>query len=432
MVSYLQILIRGFAFFLCIESSTASADPWESCPLGEGPAVQVLSCYGAGSQPFPDCPTGTVVAHDDLALLVEAAYPNGQACEQSGYTIDSNAYTIDDASQFGYFKRCKNGAAVGAQPGILGAKVCSVGAVCPQQAGDRLTASAVLVVENPDDRYCLNHCEVAVRGLGLTFGPGAQEQEPLFYEVIATTCSVPGRAPPSPPAPEFCWEKNGQTLCLIGGVVGVMVNDAIIEPGPNGSLCSDHQCVDAPGTVVTAADDSQIATSDTPSPPAPDNGTPGHAAEPDLTINTTGTGGTSYSYWSPSTVGLSSTTPPDSGGSTGGNTCGSSSQPACKVELQGTFDAPSLDGDVPTFTEALQQFQTSVASSPVVAGLSTLGAAIPSGGTPPSGSVTLEALGNRTFTLEIPAPVLDAVNSVMPAIMLAVWALISIIVFLRA
>lgn len=429
--------LLSFLSAVLLSGAAQAADVWSACPAGQGAAARVLSCYGDGPSAFVGgCPTNEVIAADDLVRLVSDRYPEGSPCG-SGSTISGESST-DDPNAYGFYKTCRNaaGTAVG-NIGIYAAKVCTEDAACPYELGDQLAAAAFTNVTSGGDTFCALHCQVVIRNFGLILGPVEAEHKPVYYEVTNKICSVIATPPIEPvlAGARYCSTINGQEVCASSGpALIVKINDSRVEEGAGDAVCIDGNC-DAANAVATSDNGAQVAPAGTPSPPAPDSGTAGSAASPDL-ILTSDT--SSHSYWSAGTVSGSTTAPGGStGGSTGGDngtpgvTCGGPDQAACKVELTGSFAGPEREG-APTFTEAAQRFQSELESAPIITAVSNLAAAIPEGGTPPGGDVTLEALGGVTLTLAPPPEVIAEIAPALSNVMLLVWALVAILILLSA
>lgn len=204
-----------------------------------------------------------------------------------------------------------------------------------------------------------------------------------------------------------------------------------------GNSPSPGQCTfSSGGDGFCTVDPSSTAPYGSPSPPAPDNGTPGQTAPPDATFGGAGAGagggGTTVNAYGPGSTSGSSTGggpatgssvgsgpgAPASASSSGGLTCGTIDKP-CEIDW-GKFTAP--DAPAVASTVSVENSITSgLTGLDLYSKLQSL--AFPSGGAPPSAS--FQAFG-QTYTFEVPQPVLDSVVPVLQSVMLAVWALVAI------
>lgn len=443
----LPLLILFLA--ICAPSSHA-ASTWATCIGGEAPKVRnpqggpaALNSLMPAGDYWPGEMSQTIDAFDSGHTTTCIA-PNTWQPMTCSQNDSNNTYSCQ--------KICKRPVGTTAATAYAtGSQIC--GAYnCPYAIGSMYPGSASAL------NFCHDACEVEVRNYGITTtcwgddsGDGENaicEPSPSLYSVVVghncqlskyaristdneciTTgngyelCRTPGESH------QFCGTINGQPYCL----------PTIMSNPP----CSGGTCGTPENPVVTLPDGSQLAPTGTPTPPAPDNGTAGSPAPSDLTLQGTGSDGNpgSYDYWSPSTVAGSTGGNPGggdgdgdgdgTGGGTPGVTCGGPDQPNCKFELQGSFDGPEREG-VPTFTEAAQTFQSSLQDAPIIQAVSNLAGSIPEGGTPPSGQVTLDALGGVTLTLAPPPEVIAEIAPVLSIVMLLAWALIAIFIFMSA
>lgn len=421
MGKFLPILICVLA-----ASTVAYADNWSNCGVGTGPAVAVVGCYGAGAGSYPGtCPTGEWLAVDDLVAKVESDAPDGSSCY--GGTIQGPAPSVNTDNQYGYYKKCvgAGGEDHGAL-GILGGKTCSADAACGFQVGDQIAAGAFGFATRPTEAYCVQHCQTMLKNFGLTFGPIADAQPYVapYFEVSSLICTVttppPADLPPVQAGSRFCMNVSGQQVCASSeGALLMTVHDMRIETAPSGAVCGDGQCVESGEIVQTSH--GTLALTGTPAPPAP-------TATPNLQLSPLGASGPTYSYWAPAAAGGDD----DGEGGTPGSTCGGPDQQNCKVELAGDFTAPANDKTAPTFSEALNSFNTSIQSAPLLVAIGSVAGAIPTEGIPPGGDVTLEALGGVTLHMAPPQEVVDAIAPILGALSLCAWGLYAIFVILSS
>lgn len=432
-----------------------------NCPEGEGSSISVIQCYGAGSShnwPAGSCPTGQILPLPVAIALVNSTFPDGATCTQSGYTVSGPVQFNETATNWSAFKRCRNssGANGTASPAVLGTKQCSEGAACQYDPGTQLPANVLSGVDGTDFQatYCFRSCRVqpALSPLSISAAAASgQPYTPIYGLVLSGECEPENTFVVAPTQSNDCTEIAGQIVCTQPGQsMSATLNDLELDTTVDGTLCTPGGCLadqfnpssPAQSFYYDPPSRGAIATTDTPSPPAPDSGTEGQAAAPTLTISTTTAGGqpgNTYNYWSPAVISGSTTNPgggtgPGNGGDGTGQTCGGPGQPACKVELEGDFTAPSNpeEDGVPTFRESVSNFLERVQNSPIGSAAQNVAAHVPEGGQPPEITFSLSALGDREFTLRIPDPVRQQVETVLPLIMTAVWALIAIRLFLEA
>lgn len=112
--------------------------------------------------------------------------------------------------------------------------------------------------------------------------------------------------------------------------------------------------------------------------------------------------------------------------------CGGTDQPACKVTAvtcdgDCDFHAPDKDA-APAIGDSINTFYAAVKAAPLFAAADGIGSSISEGGTLPSAS--FQAFG-QTFTYAVPAAVVDAISSILSAVMYAVWSLIAVRLFFQ-
>jgi hypothetical protein len=441
----MRSFLRPVALLVILGPAVAHAT-W-SCPEGEGNAIVVQQCYSPTGVPDTSCQIGQTIAIDDAAAYVQGTWPAGTQC--SSGKVGSVGQLIDNGTQAGFQVACVDttGAATGTVAAIIGSKTCSAAAVCTVQVHEFFAlANWSVVSSGGGDTFCVNHCKTELRNFGLFVGPpGATGGGIPGFEVTGTVCELGTPAPPVAVTDHHCEAINGQTVCTSTGERQVAVNGDAVQAGAvysghtTACIVSSGECVaySAPEQIAQTSDGAQVASPATLSPPGPDNGTPGQAATPDLVLSIPGED-TSYAYWSPSTVASSSTYSgstgggDDNGGDDGTTNCGTSSKP-CKVTVTGDFAGPELDPGVPAIGDRLSTFYNEVSGAPIVAALSSIASAVPTGGTKPIAHFTLAPIsGDTVYTVELPDELLDSVRPVLVAVMRMGFALGAIFLFFKA
>lgn len=119
---------------------------------------------------------------------------------------------------------------------------------------------------------------------------------------------------PAVAAGESCKAVNGETVCTGGSTPKncVKINGELSCVSSAGDVCRNNECTSTGGT-VERQDGSAVARSTTPTPTAPNTGTPGQRATPSSQWSqssfnrpsTTPTGSGTYDHWNSATVGTS-------------------------------------------------------------------------------------------------------------------------------
>lgn len=161
------------------------------------------------------------------------------------------------------------------------------------------------------------------------------------------------------------------------------------------------------------SDSSRLCGPDAPTPPVPDNGTPGQPADPDDVIQSTDSNGneTTYNYYNNNTVGNSARPPgnsgdnpfdgeddgtgagtglngagnPTSGGNGGGGSGGDGmDDDGCTEEdgCSGTLPSIGEEGVCESFAACTSEFWSRVSAAPIVAAVANAGSSIPAGACP--------------------------------------------------
>ena len=198
-------------------------------------------------------------------------------------------------------------------------------------------------------------------------------------------------------------------------------------------------CTTSPGGNAYCTRDS---TSQPASPPAPDTGTPGQAATPDVSVSAGAGSSTTVDAYSPGVLLGSSNSQPATGtpapapsggttsGSTGGSACGTTANP-CHTQLDGSPTLPPLQG-APEFADSYAEFIDSISNAPLGQLALGLAGSVPEGGSPPAVTFNLASFNNAPVTLEAPPEVVEKVSTVFPTMARLSWILTAIFIFLAA
>lgn len=205
-----------------------------------------------------------------------------------------------------------------------------------------------------------------------------------------------------------CGTYNGDQVCV-----------ADIPPGTCVAYSSG-------GVACTTSSGSTSATS----PPSPDNGTAGVPATPsEIVSNPAGT----TNYYNSSTVAGSTkptgTTGTGPTGSTTGTGAGTSSGSGdCASTNSCTSGTVPTYPDVPTIESSTNAYLTALRSTPIVAALSGISAAIPAG-TCPAPTITLFG---HSFTLDAQCTLFDTLATALGAIFMVVYTIVGIKILMSA
>jgi hypothetical protein len=281
------------------------------------------------------------------------------------------------------------------------------------------------------DGYChaLSKCRMSVTSsLGLD---GA-----TLYTVKHTNQScVHGAQPPPPEGSltegESCATGSGAEFCLSNsGENCGYLNDSFV--------CLPQ--IEADGCDVFG-DGSRVCGPSAPTPPVPDNGTPGQPAIPDELVTVNNNSQTTiYNYFNSTTVSNSNRPPGNSGdnpydgrddGDGAGGVGEGEGDDSCPegATCDGTLPDGGEFGEVCTFGECAQAFYERVLDAPIVAAVSGAAQAFPSGSCP---TWTLEMFGEE-FSLSQPMCQLwDQIAPLLSGLFLVIWAWVATRIVLSA
>lgn len=285
------------------------------------------------------------------------------------------------------------------------------------------------------DGYChaVSRCRMSVT-------PSVSLGGATIYKVVHTDQACASGVTPPPDEDDL---NDGETCATSSGG-----NEFCLSPnGENcGYLNDSFVClgqVEDDGCDVFA-DGSRACGTDAPTPPVPDNGTPGQEAEPDEGIDVNEGGTTiAVNYYNQTTVNNSNRPPgtsgdnpydgEDDGSGTGGGTGDGDGEGDGECPEGATCDGSLPDAgefeEICTFGECAQEFFTRVQGAPIVAGVLSVGAGFPDGACP---NWTLEAF-SQDYILSAPmCSIWDDVSPVLSAVFLVIWAWVATRIVLSA
>lgn len=420
---------RVLPLLILLFASMQSFASWDVCVAGEAPKVR----NPAGGPPALNSSVPAGDYYPSEVQHVVSGWSGGCVAPNAWESVTCSENSSNNT--FSCSKSCRRPNNTVAESAYLtGSRVCGSHS-CPYAIGSHFPGPSV------GQNFCYQACEIESTGIGLIVGGQTQT---IYSRVVGHQCddSIWGVIE----TVERCQFYGGIEVCTRPDTVSLCATisgaDWCVSHLMGSPPCADDadDCATTENPVVHLDSGGQSARADTPSPPAPDSGTAGNLATPDLQLTVDGPGGSvNYNYWSPSTV--AGSTHQNPGGNSGdGNgddgeglgKCGGSGEQPCEVEIVGDFTGPDLPDDgVPDFSEALDSFYARLLASPIGSAFQSIANVIPEGGSPPSGSITLEALGGAELTLMPPPEVVDEIVPVLSIVMILVWSLIAIVVFLE-
>ena len=248
------------------------------------------------------------------------------------------------------------------------------------------TGRAVTFAEAfPEEFTCQNNCKIQFD----IAGPGLDKEADGTFSWVSVgqwtgeTCGEPEEPPPPSPVPETDPRENGEWC-----ETSVEGHEYCFQPDSNncGYFDDDYVCLDAIGDdeCWVDPDGSRLCADSAPSPPVPDNGTPGVPATPEDTIAHGGEETEEYDHFTPEQGAGSARDPGDSGanpanpdsgspaggtgsGPGGGGSGGTGVDPTADDSASGgaTCDtAPVCDGDPIQCAVLQQQWQARCVEEP--------------------------------------------------------------------
>lgn len=247
--------------------------------------------------------------------------------------------------------------------------------------------------------------------------------------------------------PDHCFKVDGETSCY----------------SEAGEFCTTPDCTSTLTGAQKQGDGSAVAPEGTPTPTAPNTGTPGQRATPDFSLTrntttaapgatTTTTTSLTIDYWGSGTVGTSNTSDGSVGGTNGGGDGGGDGggegdcDPAteqCEGEGEGDCDPATEQcdeeggdkgtvkgpgGTARSFGASVGAVRTAFNASPAMTKLN--GLSIPGGGSCPAPTIDMPYL-NRSITMNAHCQLAQGIRSELRAIFLALWVIVAVGVFLR-
>jgi len=464
-----------FALFLLLVSGISNAATWSACTGGQVPYYTVRAVQSINGSYA--CST-TEAGHFSDPNAAAASCINGPAYTNGGnfYQPTSNwrwqgtAPTTTDAVDIEYDS-------ANTAPFWM-ANVAAVRQYCetpPPNPCEQLTGGAEKIWSAiGDTASCVDGCKVTVTGpgnVGLCMGSPSQcaseaAKAANFGTYTGEQCDAGDTADEALPTDEKCQTVNGHEVCQnVNDQNCISIDGQQSCYSSAGEACTTPECT-ASAEAMPYPDGSEVANDDAPTPPAPDNGTSGEKAPPDLEFGVTpvdpatGQAGPQnpLHYFSPTTAGNSTTngagdadgdgvqdsadscpgTPTDT--TVDGNGCPSDEGEGECVDNpetpanecgsgagDGSVKGPG--GTAKSYGESLTEFRSRVAASGLITSLGSIGDSMPLGSCP-SLSFNAPILGTIGTTIHC-----DLAASYLPllsAIFLAGWALLAVRIFMSA
>lgn len=341
--------------------------------------------------------------------------------------------------------------------------ICTIGPDGVGGTGAVLTATAVSCPTNPCTQLAGKQVDTVVSGGAVASGTTTYDQQGCAMTVTSNPVNIVGchggcavqsatytgqqqqNASPQTQAGSNCVTGSGGTFCSED------------QSGKNcGTFNGDEVCPGSlpPGTCVSYASGGVACTqavgaSSVPSPPGPDNGTPGHPASPtgqvQAPVTTNGvTTQVTTNYYDSTTVNTSTGGIASSsgglnvgnGGSFGSGTVGGNGSGSGPSAADGDCGASgvSCDPGLPTLPdqssilESSQTYMTGLSSVPIVAAVSGIAASVPVGQCP-TGQFSIYG---SVYTIDAQCVLWDSVKGIVQLCMLAVWTLVGVRILMSA
>lgn len=286
---------------------------------------------------------------------------------------------------------------------------------------------------------CDGQCQVETPQPALVVSGGGSSGKVYESTYSGNTCSGATAGVSVSPTPQ-CVAGSGENACAeqVGKNCGTFNGDEVcpasIPPGTCVSFASG-------GVACTAA----AGSSTVPSPPGPNNGTAGQAAQPSGQVAASSGGApTVTNYYGSSVVNNSSSGVPNTpGGQNVGNaglglstsTSGGGSQPnaangdcgAAGVNCAGDSTVPTLPTE-PTIAQSTQTYTNGLAQVPIVAAVSNIAASVPAGVCP---TATISVFGHD-FVMDAQCTMWDQLSPLLSLCFLAMWTFIGVRIVMTA
>lgn len=306
---------------------------------------------------------------------------------------------------------------------------------CEDKANDRFQAQALDVSDafTPPETGCFGGCAAFLnaRQPWTRLGPSGSRYWLAQYQYTGQECT-------SEVVVEDVEETTGPEQCTTVGPIEYcrgpstgqgcgFVNDQYVclPMAPDRTRCFE------------GVDGTMICAEGTPTPPAPDSGTPGQVAAPDtqITQNVTSNGSTTtttYNVYSNTTVGNSSRDPGgDADGDGNGPGEGTCEGDDCDEEDGGGGDLqkPELDEGVPTIGESTETFYDAIRNGPLSTAVSGAGFSTGGGECP---IASFPGLTSGTLTIDFHCELIDNNAALLAAVFYFMWTIAAVKVFLSA
>lgn len=379
-------------------------------------------CRNNGSADYPVSGVSIVGGSVGNATRVRADYAGSYPWELLGPpSCASGSGTTAEAYRFNAEGTCGDPApkecpqAGTRVPRVVGG-LC-IGAACE---GNMMEEMCTSTLDDPTKGCIAKPVDIAIRKGQLSVG---------HYEFTGGTCNPYGEEYPTdhpvsddPSTGAKCTvdPNNGTSLC--------------VEENSNcGTFNGERVCAsEAPSTgqCKKLVSGGYLCVQGASTPPAPDNGEEGQPAQPDGQLKKPGTGnssGNTYNYYNSSTVNNSTGEGP--GGTTGGTTGGGDGE-----DDEGGFGSPGegwpeLD-EVPTFSETNETFLEGLQGTSLGQAMLAAAEGVPDGTiscVPPSFEYQ-----NEVYTFDAMCELWTGHASFLRSFFILGWALVAVVVFMRA
>lgn len=436
-----------------------------SCPAGK--SVEFYSFSSAGVEVTSSSEGGIVSALSSQLVAVHPVgsvcqvYPEGPATWKQPRVnpVGDSVSGVGDSVEVRQFCGIEPQYPELSSSGRSYSARCVDSSFCEYEVGEQFTGGAFTLGDGGDltvsqnDTFCYQTCEVTLKGGGLVFSAAGATSVPYYYEVTNAFCEPEQDSPPTGPGASGlgpdevfgCEVVAGLDVCLSSDPACIVIEGEKICESAAGGVCGPDECLADGVDLVKNPNGSELGKPDIDTPPAPDTGTAGEKAPPDLAVGSTGADGvlgtgdgeTSADYWAPGTAGNSTT----NGGGEGDcdpetEDCEGEGDGECDPETEdcedggsGDFGGPELE-EVPTIGESLSAYKTRVENSPLISAIRGAALSVPSGGSCPDFSVPW--FDGQTITTDAHCAIFDDIAGLLSAIMILVWSIIALYVLLRA
>lgn|GEM_PF-3747956 len=318
-----NVIFRAAAgLILAAFSLSALAAQWISDPVPASCAGGLVEQYTVNLN--GDSPSGVMDWSGVLSFIL-AADPGGASRPYLELSAFNWSASVGSANLYGYSSPAYGGSTPYGNVTVE----CVEQPFCEYEVGEQFTGGAFILGEGGDltvsqnDTFCYQTCEVTLKGGGLVFSASGATSVPYYYEVTNAFCELEQESPPTGPGASGlgpdevfgCEIVAGLDVCLSSDPACIVIEGEKICESSAGGVCGPDECLADGVDLVKNPNGSELGKPDIDAPPAPDTGTEGEKAPPDLAVGSTGLDGvlgtgdgeTSADYWAPGTAGNSTT-----------------------------------------------------------------------------------------------------------------------------